>query len=102
MSLKTRSADGLVTFVSRYHKGFHLSGDVKVIHQFVPRVGGSLVVRYILLALLFVDRLVALQQSIQGQPLANPTTPADSALWGPDPVPRCDWTSDHFSKKLQM
>ncbi|KAF7174542.1 hypothetical protein CNMCM5623_007766 [Aspergillus felis] len=29
--------DGMVTFVTAYHKGFHASNDVKIIHRYVPR-----------------------------------------------------------------
>jgi hypothetical protein len=36
--------DGMVTFVTAYHKGFHASNDVKIIHQYVPREVGELVV----------------------------------------------------------
>lgn len=36
--------DGIVTFVTAYHKGFHASNDVKIIHQYVPREVGELVV----------------------------------------------------------
>jgi hypothetical protein len=37
----------MVVYVTRYHKGFHLSGDVKIIHRYLPREVGELVVRYI-------------------------------------------------------
>ena len=36
--------DGLVAFITRYHKGFSASGDAKVIHRYVPREVGELVV----------------------------------------------------------
>ncbi|KAH1912046.1 hypothetical protein KXW47_008703, partial [Aspergillus fumigatus] len=35
--------DGMVTFVTAYHKGFHASNDVKIIHRYVPREVGELV-----------------------------------------------------------
>ncbi|KAH2279565.1 hypothetical protein KXV50_005080, partial [Aspergillus fumigatus] len=35
--------DGMVTFVMAYHKGFHASNDVKIIHRYVPREVGELV-----------------------------------------------------------
>jgi hypothetical protein len=38
--------DGMVVFVTRYHKGYNLSGDVKIIHRYLPRKVGELVVWY--------------------------------------------------------
>lgn len=37
----------MVMFVTAYHKGFHASNNVKIIHQYVPREVGELVVWYI-------------------------------------------------------
>jgi hypothetical protein len=39
--------DSMVTFVIAYYKGFHASNDVKIIHRYVPREVGELVVWYI-------------------------------------------------------
>jgi hypothetical protein len=36
--------DSMVVFVTRYHKGYNVSGDVKIIHQYLPREVGELVV----------------------------------------------------------
>jgi superfamily II DNA/RNA helicase len=54
--------DGLVVFVTKYHKGYALSGDVKVIHRYLPREVGELVVWYLWLVRPFERRL----QSIAG------------------------------------
>lgn len=51
--------DGLVTFVTKYHKGFYVSNDVKVIHRYLPREIGELVVWYLWLVLPFVEKLQA-------------------------------------------
>ncbi|GME47475.1 putative DNA helicase protein [Neofusicoccum parvum] len=51
--------DGLVVFVTRYHKGYAMSGDVKVIHRYLPREVGELVVWYLWLVLLFHQRMLA-------------------------------------------
>ena len=51
--------DGMVVFVSRYHKGFHISNDTKVIQRYLPREVGELVIRYIWLVLPFVEILQA-------------------------------------------
>ena len=49
--------DGLVALVTRYHKGFYASGDAKVIHRYVPRAVGELIVWYIWLVVPFVEQL---------------------------------------------
>jgi hypothetical protein len=51
--------DGLVAFVSQYHKGFYASNDTKVIHRYLPREVGELVVHYLWLVLPFTRRLEA-------------------------------------------
>jgi superfamily II DNA helicase RecQ len=45
--------DGLVVFVTRYHKGYAMSGDIKIIHRYLPREVSELVVRYLWLVLPF-------------------------------------------------
>lgn len=37
----------MVTFVTKYHKGFYMSNDIKVIHRYLPREVGELVVWYL-------------------------------------------------------
>jgi hypothetical protein len=58
--------DGLVVFVTQYHKGFFASNDTKVIHRYLPQEVGELVVWYLWLVLPFVERLEAYQQKIRG------------------------------------
>ena len=58
--------DGLVVFVTQYHKGFYASNDTKVIHRYLPREVGELVVWYLWIVLPFVERLEAYQQKIRG------------------------------------
>lgn len=43
--------NGMVVFVTRYHKGYSLSGDVKIIHRYLPQEVGELLVRYLWLVL---------------------------------------------------
>lgn len=49
--------DGMVVFMTRYHKGFEYHGDVKIIHRYLPREVGELVVWYEWLVLPFVQRM---------------------------------------------
>jgi squalene cyclase len=45
--------DGMVIYVTEYHKGYSISGSVKIIHRYLPREVGELIVYYIWLVLLF-------------------------------------------------
>jgi hypothetical protein len=45
--------DGMVVFVTRYHKEYNLSRDLKIIHWYLPRKVGELVVWYMWLVLPF-------------------------------------------------
>ncbi|KAL3587360.1 hypothetical protein FPOAC2_13255 [Fusarium poae] len=45
--------DGMVCFVTMYHKGFRQSGKVKVIHRYLPREVGELLVWYMWIVLPF-------------------------------------------------
>jgi len=51
--------DGLMVFVTRYHKGYAVSEDVKMIHRYLPREVRELVVYYLWLMLPFQQRLEA-------------------------------------------
>ena len=52
--------DRMVVFVTRYHKGYEVNGDVKIIHRYLPREVGELVVWYLWLGLLFVQQMQAM------------------------------------------
>jgi hypothetical protein len=56
--------DGLVVFATKYHKGFYASNDAKIIHRYLLRAVGELVVWYLWLVLPFVERLQALQHHV--------------------------------------
>ena len=49
--------NGLVVYVTRYHKGISASGKAKVIHRYLPREVGELMVYYLWLVLPFWQRL---------------------------------------------
>jgi sulfur relay (sulfurtransferase) DsrC/TusE family protein len=36
--------DGMVVFVTQYYKGYNVSSNVKIIHRYLPREVGELVV----------------------------------------------------------
>lgn len=52
--------DGAVVFVTEYHKGYALSGDVKVIHRYLPKEVGALLVWYLWLVRPFEQRILAM------------------------------------------
>ena len=82
--------DGLVAFVTRYHKGFYASGDAKVIHRYVPREVGELVVWYLWLVLPFVEMLQAYHEEACHVD-AVPDTHA-TKMWGVDAGSGREWT----------
>ena len=38
---------GLMAYVTRYHKGYKMKGDVKIIHRYLPREVGELLLYYL-------------------------------------------------------
>jgi hypothetical protein len=51
--------NGTVSFVTAYHKGFSASQKAKVIHQYMPREVGKLVVQFLWLVQPFIKQLQA-------------------------------------------
>lgn len=83
--------DGKVVFVTVYHKGYTLSGDVKVIHRYLPREVGELVVWYLWLVLPFVQRMEAL---VWG------TETMSAHMW-PKDVRGTRWTSERMRRVMK-
>jgi len=65
--------EGLVAFVATYHKGYRSSGNIKIVHRYLPREVGELLVYYLWLVLPFWEKL---QFQITGKPSSSPF------LWG--------------------
>ncbi|RAQ58266.1 hypothetical protein COH20_007739 [Aspergillus flavus] len=72
--------DGIVSFVSAYHKGFHASNDVKVIDLYLP--------------------LEQLETWYQTEELSTPAS-TSAYLWGPDPGTQRTRSSNRFREVLQ-
>jgi hypothetical protein len=83
--------DGMVVFVTRYHKGYNVSGDVEIIHRYLPREVGELVVWYMWLVLPFQQRLEALLWEKEA---------VSSHMWPADPNGR-KWTTDRLREALK-
>jgi superfamily II DNA or RNA helicase len=83
--------DGMVVFVTRYHKGYVVSGDVKIIHRYLPCEVGELLVWYLWLVLPFQQRLEAMVWEKQA---------ISSHLWLADPNGR-QWNSERVRETLK-
>ena len=83
--------DGMVVFVTRYHKGYNVSGDIKIIHRYLPREVGELVVWYLWLVLPFQQRLEALVWEKEA---------VSSHMWPADPSGR-KWTTERLREALK-
>jgi hypothetical protein len=44
----------MVVFITRYHKGYKVKDNVKIIYRYLPQEVGELVVWYLWLVLLFI------------------------------------------------
>jgi superfamily II DNA helicase RecQ len=83
--------DGMVVFVTRYHKGYAVSGDVKIIHRYLPREVGELWVWYMWLVLPFQQRWEAMVWEKEAM---------SSHMWPADPSGR-KWTSERMRHVLK-
>ena len=83
--------DGMVVFVTRYHKGYSLSGDIKIIHRYLPREVGELLVWYLWLALPFQQRMEAMVWKKDA---------VSAHMWPADPGGK-KWTSERMRKVLK-
>ena len=68
--------DGMVAFVTRYHKGYSSSQKMKVIHRYVPKEVGEIVVYYLWLVEPFVRQL---------QMMAREQEVFSTFMWEPEP-----------------
>jgi hypothetical protein len=83
--------DGMVVFVTQYHKGEQYKADVKIIHRYLPREVGELVVWYRWLVVPFVQRMRSWLWS---------SSAASDHLWGPS-IDGRQWTTERMKKHLQ-
>jgi hypothetical protein len=83
--------DQLVVYVTRYHKGYAVSGDVKVIHRYLPREVGELWVWYMWLVLPW-------QQMLEVDVWKK--TEISSHMWPPDPD-GTKWMSQRMRKAIK-
>jgi len=69
--------NGLVVYVTAYHKGAGSSGKSKVIHRYLPREVGELMVYYLWFALPFWQKI---ESALSGEPINT-----SAYIWEPEP-----------------
>ena len=85
--------DGLVAFVTTYHKGYRSSGNIKIIHRYLPWEIGELLVYYLWLVWPFYEKL---QFQAEGKPSSSPF------LWGGGKkIEHRRWTGPKRNRKGQ-
>jgi hypothetical protein len=82
--------DGMVAVASKYHKAFYASNDAKIIHRYLPREVGELVVWYLWLVVPFVEQLERYQHQVRyadhpNGPEWTRTVRQWAYIWSPDP-----------------
>ena len=86
--------DGMVVYATSYHKGYTMSGDVKIIHRYLPREVGELLVLYMWLVLPFVEWLSMAAWDDKEDVVS-------AWLWPPGEREGKQWTSERMRKTLQ-
>lgn len=97
--------DGMVVFVTAYHKGFYASNDVKIVHQYLPREVGELVVWYLWLVLPFVRQLAVTWCQLDPgnlSTLSSPSAHRSLYLWAPDVGTGREWSSERLREVLKQ
>ena len=83
---------GVVNTVTTYHKGYNVTGSIKIIYRFLPKEIGELVIYYLWLVLPFCQQLDLLVFRSQEQP--------SPFLW-PKHGGRDCWASERLSQVLK-
>ena len=83
--------DGMVVIVTRYHKGYHVRGQEKIIHRYLPREVGELLVYFEWLVRPFVELVEA---EVWDRYTVSPF------IWPPDSQGK-EWTSARMSQCMQ-
>jgi hypothetical protein len=95
----------MVVFVTAYHKGFYASNNVKIVHWYLPREVGELVVWYLWLVLPFVRQLAVTWCQLNPSNLSTSSSPSAHRslyLWVPDVGTGREWSSEHLHKVLKQ
>jgi hypothetical protein len=91
-------------FITAYHKGFYTSNNIKIVHQYLPREVGELVVWYLWLVLPFMCQLAVTWYLLDP---SNPSTSSSPSvyqslyLWAPNISTRREWSSKRLREVLK-
>ena len=92
--------NGTVSFVTAYHKGFSASQKAKIIHRYVPREVGELVVQFLWLIQPFIEQL---QAAVTGEAEAGDVGRSDGFQgWIWEPHPEEDWAIDEDEEATEL
>jgi RecQ family ATP-dependent DNA helicase len=83
---------GLISFMTAYHKGYSISGWGKIIHRYVPREVGELFIYFQRLAMPF-------QRQVETQVYGKAET--SGFIWPPQEVNGTTWTSERMKRAIQ-
>jgi hypothetical protein len=84
--------DGLVSFVTFYHKGYSISGSTKIIHRYLPQEPSELLVYFLWLVRPFCNQLRLLA--------FDTSAPLSSFLWSKKDKEDDNWESTRLSAIL--
>lgn len=84
--------DGVVSFVTAYHKGYSINGRAKIIHRYVPRAVGELFIYFQWLAMPFQRQV---ETSVYGKPETS------GFIWPAQEVDGTGWTSERMKRVIQ-
>ena len=82
--------NGMVAFVTSYHKGFGASQRMKIVHRYVPEEVGELVVYYLWLVEPFVRSLRSIARDEY-----------DNSPWIWEPQPEDQWTDGEATEPVE-
>lgn len=83
--------DGLMAYVTLYHKGIGQTRQAKVVHRYLPQEVGELLFYYLWMVLPFWQRLERASRDVQSQP--------SPFIW--EPIQEEAWTGPQRKKKQQ-
>ena len=84
--------EGVVSTVTRYHKGYSVTGSFKIIHRFLPREVGEMLVYYIWLVLPFRQQLDGLTSQRHERP--------SPFIWAHKNDFKKHWDTAHLTKVI--
>lgn len=82
--------DGLIVYVTRYHKGHGRNGSLKIIHRYLPQEVGELLMYYVWMVIPF-ERLLAYAAEGRDRPPEE-----HGFVWSPEGPAAAKWTASRF------